>query len=97
MFVKLSGAVTRNDALATLKHTLRFLYMEPLSGEMMAGEYMDLDCESSANGVPAIQVEMYHTAPYLNFLPLPAHAAGNKYWNRGIERGNGNDNVPRPR
>jgi FAD dependent monooxygenase len=37
MFVDLSGMVTRNDALATLKHTIRFLYMEPLSGEMLAG------------------------------------------------------------
>lgn len=40
-FVSLSGLVTRNEALATLKHTLRFLYTEPLSGEMLAGEFLD--------------------------------------------------------
>jgi FAD dependent monooxygenase len=38
-FVDLSGAVTRNEALATWKNTSRFLYMEPLSGEVMAGEF----------------------------------------------------------
>jgi FAD dependent monooxygenase len=38
-FVDLSGALTRNEALATWKNTLRFLYMEPLSGEVMAGEF----------------------------------------------------------
>jgi FAD dependent monooxygenase len=38
-FVDLSGMLTRNDALATLSHTLTFLYFEPLSGEMLAGEF----------------------------------------------------------
>jgi FAD dependent monooxygenase len=38
-FVDLSGALTRNEALATWKNTLRFLYMEPLSAEVMAGEF----------------------------------------------------------
>jgi FAD dependent monooxygenase len=37
-FVDLSGALTRNEALATWKNTLRFLYVEPLSAEVMAGE-----------------------------------------------------------
>lgn len=97
MFVKLSGAVTRNDALATLKHTIRFLYMEPLSGEMMAGECLAPHIVGLTKDMPAIQVEMYHTAPYLNFLPLPAHIAGNKYWDRGIGKEKGKDDVPRPR
>jgi FAD dependent monooxygenase len=39
-FVDLSGALTRNEALATWKNTLRFLYMEPLSAEVMAGELL---------------------------------------------------------
>jgi FAD dependent monooxygenase len=38
-FVDLSGALTRNEALATWKNTLRFLYMTPLSAENMAGEF----------------------------------------------------------
>lgn len=37
-FVNVSGLVTRNEALETLKHVLRFLYTEPLSGEALAGE-----------------------------------------------------------
>jgi FAD dependent monooxygenase len=41
-FVDLSGALTRNEALATWRNTLRFLYMEPLSGEVMAGELLRL-------------------------------------------------------
>ena len=36
-FVDLSGMITRNEALATLRHTIRFLYTEPLSGEVLAG------------------------------------------------------------
>ena len=42
-FVDLSGMITRNDALATLRHTLRFLYFEPMSGKALAGAYM---CDS---------------------------------------------------
>ncbi|PMD35736.1 FAD/NAD(P)-binding domain-containing protein [Hyaloscypha variabilis F] len=80
-FVDLSGMVTRNEALATLRHTIRYLYTEPLSGEVLA----------------AIQTEMYHTAPYLNFLPLPKHVTENELWKEGVERVKANDIVPRPR
>ena len=36
-FVDLSGAITRDEAMATLRHTIRFLFMEPLDGEALAG------------------------------------------------------------
>ncbi|KAH8810054.1 hypothetical protein F5882DRAFT_99982 [Hyaloscypha sp. PMI_1271] len=80
-FVHLSAMVTRNDALATLKHTILFLYSEPLSGEALT----------------AFQTEMFYTAPYLNFLPLPRHVAENETWKQGIERVKANDVIPRPR
>jgi FAD dependent monooxygenase len=37
--VDLSATLTRIEALATWKYTLRFLYFPPLSGEVMAGEF----------------------------------------------------------
>ncbi len=39
VFVNLSAMTTRNDALATLRHTIRLLYMEPMSAEVLAGMY----------------------------------------------------------
>ncbi|KAF8858030.1 FAD/NAD(P)-binding domain-containing protein [Acephala macrosclerotiorum] len=80
-FVDLSGMITRNDALATLRHVLRFLYMEPLSGEILAD----------------IQTEMYHTAPFLNFLPLPNRTKDNRLWIEGMERAKARKDVPFPR
>ncbi|KAH8684733.1 hypothetical protein BGZ60DRAFT_398209 [Tricladium varicosporioides] len=69
MFVKLSALVTRDEALDTLSHTLRFLFLEPFNGEQVADFQMDL----------------YTMAPYLNFLPIPARTVGNKYWEAGME------------
>jgi FAD dependent monooxygenase len=43
-FVDLSGMITRNEALATLRHTIRLLYSEPLSGEVLAGEHITASC-----------------------------------------------------
>jgi FAD dependent monooxygenase len=37
-FIDLSGLVTRDEAMATLRHTLKFLYMPPLSSERLAGK-----------------------------------------------------------
>jgi FAD dependent monooxygenase len=37
MFVNISGMVTRNEALASLRHVLKLLYEKPISGEELAG------------------------------------------------------------
>ena len=39
-FIDVSGLVTRDEAMATLRHTLRFLYMPLPSSEMLAGRLM---------------------------------------------------------
>ncbi|TVY73255.1 FAD-dependent monooxygenase paxM, partial [Lachnellula suecica] len=70
-FVKMSGLVSRDETLATLRHTLRFLYFPLPSSEMFAN----------------MQTYMYTSAPYLKFLPLPKRLAGNKYWNEGLAAG----------
>ncbi|KAE8445117.1 hypothetical protein EG329_013719 [Mollisiaceae sp. DMI_Dod_QoI] len=80
-FVDLSGMITRNEALETLRHVLRFLYFGPLSGEILAD----------------IQTEMYHTAPYLNFLPLPPRIKDNQLWIKGMERATAGKDVPLPK
>ncbi|KUJ12473.1 FAD/NAD(P)-binding domain-containing protein [Mollisia scopiformis] len=80
-FIRLSGMITRNEALETLRHVLRFLYFEPLSGEMLAD----------------IQTEMYHTAPYLNFLPLPSKTRDNELWIEGMKRVKARKDVPLPK
>jgi FAD dependent monooxygenase len=44
-FVDLSGAITRAEAMATLRHTIRFLFVEPLDGEAVAGMCERGKCE----------------------------------------------------
>ncbi|CAG8959011.1 hypothetical protein HYFRA_00012170 [Hymenoscyphus fraxineus] len=64
LFVKLSGVVTRDDALADLRNVLRFLYVPPLEKE----KFLD------------IQTQLYATGPYLEFLPQPERIFGNRSW-----------------
>jgi hypothetical protein len=42
-----------------------------------------------------IQMELYKTAPYLEFLPLPKRIEGYEMWKEGVERVKANDVVPR--
>jgi hypothetical protein len=42
-----------------------------------------------------IQMELYKTAPYLEFLPLPKRIEGHELWKEGVERVKANDVVPR--
>jgi hypothetical protein len=51
-------------------------------------------------GIIEIQMELYKTAPYLEFLPLPKRIEENETWKEGVERVKANDVVPgssRPR
>jgi hypothetical protein len=40
-------------------------------------------------------MELYKTAPYLEFLPLPKRTEGYEMWKEGVERVKANDIVPR--
>jgi hypothetical protein len=40
-------------------------------------------------------MELYKTAPYLEFLPLPKRIEENETWKEGVERVKANDVVPR--
>lgn len=96
-FVDVSGLITRDDALATLRHTLRFLYTKPISGEAIAGKSWKTKHFVILLTRKDIQTEMYQTAPYLNFLPLPKHVKENELWKEGLKRVKAGDIVPRPR
>jgi hypothetical protein len=46
-------------------------------------------------GIIDIQMELYKTAPYLEFLPLPKRIEENETWKEGIEGVKANNGVPR--
>lgn len=68
-FVKLSGLISRDQTLATLRETLKFLYLPLPSSEVMAD----------------LQTTLLIKAPYLKFLPLPKRLDGNGFWKEGLE------------
>ncbi|KAG0651547.1 FAD-dependent monooxygenase [Hyphodiscus hymeniophilus] len=79
-FVKMSGIITRDEALATLKHTLRFLYFPLPSSEWMAGKSRTwLSKRSTLTGAD-FQTKMYSTAPVLDHLPIPPRLTAYKSW-----------------
>lgn len=69
IFVNISGMITRQEALATLPHTLRFLFLKPLSTKVIAD----------------IQTLWYSTAPRLEHLPEPKIQEGNAIWGGGLK------------
>lgn len=42
-----------------------------------------------------VQTEMYHTAPVIDFLPLPKRVEKNEIWERGMRRMRKGQDVPR--
>jgi hypothetical protein len=43
-FIEVSGIITRDEAMATLRHTLKFLYMPLPSSDMIAGKCSASSC-----------------------------------------------------
>ena len=81
LMVKLSGVATRNNSLATLYHTIRFLYQELPSEKVLTGMLTTDWSTLSADKCKDSQTLLCASAPWLSFLSVPQLVLEHEAWN----------------